>query len=106
MRFYSRTDRALPTIRRMDQMGAEGRGGGGVLGGGRGGVGGGGGGVIISPYRTKITAACTFISSSRFRPSLTGLAVRAGEECVATAEMTRSLLVDLVFNDAAATSEP
>ena len=32
-------------------------------------MGGGGGGG--SPY--KITAACTFISSSRFRPSLTGL---------------------------------
>ena len=63
----------LPTIGRMDQMGAEGRGGGG---GGEGRA----GAVIISPYRPKITAACTFISSSRFRLSLTGLAVRAGED--------------------------
>ena len=37
MRFYSRTDRALLTIGRMDQMGAEGRGGGGE--GGKGGRG-------------------------------------------------------------------
>ena len=39
--------RALPTITRIDQ-----------------------GGIAI---QTKITAACAFISSSRFRPSLTGL---------------------------------
>ena len=35
-----------------------------------GGGGGGGGGGQVSPYRP---AACAFISSSRFRPSLTGL---------------------------------
>ena len=30
----------------------------------------------------------------------------AGEECGATAEITRSLQIDLVLNDMAATSEP
>ena len=50
--------------------------------------------------------AYMFISSSRFRPLLTGLALstmRAGEECGATAEMTLSLQVDLVLRDVAAT---
>ena len=45
--------RALPTITRIDRVGR-------------------GGGVAI---QTKLTAACAFISSSRFRPSLTGLVV-------------------------------
>ena len=54
----------------------------------------------------KIMAACTFISLSRFCLSLTGFVVCAREECVAMAEMTWSLLVDLVFNDAATISEP
>ena len=49
---------------------------------------------------------CVFISSSRFCPSLTGLLAHAGEECVATAEVTQSLQVALVLNDVAATSEP
>ena len=63
-------------------------------------------------------AAYAFIlSSSRFCPSLTGLAVSGGEECGANAEMTlkivncvavwslmtRSLQVDLVLSDMAAT---
>ena len=39
------------------------------------------------------------ISSSRFRPSLTGLVV-PGEECGATAEITRSFQIDLVLTDA------
>ena len=46
-----------------------------------------------------------FISSSRFGPLLTGVLVHAGEECVATVEITQSLQVDLVLSDAAATSE-
>ena len=81
-KFYFRTDRALPIIRCMDQMGGRG--------------GGGGGGGEISPYRPKIMAACVFLSSSRFRPSLTGLVVHARQECVAMAKMTWSLQVDLV----------
>ena len=44
-----------------------------------------------------------FISPSRFHPSLTGLAVHAGEDCIAMAEITWSLQVDLVLSDAAAT---
>ena len=50
--------------------------------------------------------AYTFISSSRFCPSLIGLALstmRAGKECGAMAEMTLSLPVDLVLRDVAAT---
>ena len=54
----------------------------------------------------KLTLAYVFLSSSRFCPSLTGLAISAGEECGAIAEMTLSLqLTDLVLSDAAATSE-
>ena len=54
-----------------------------------------GGGVIAR--QTKITAACAFISLSRFHPSLTGLVVCAREACGATAEITQSLQVDLVL---------
>ena len=90
------TDRVLPTIRCTDQ----------ILRG------------EVSPCRLKITAAYAFISSSsRFCPSLTGLAVCVGKECRATAEMTLkivrcvdvwslmtlSLQVDLVLSDVAAT---
>ena len=64
------TDRVLPTIRCTDQ----------ILRG------------EVSPCRLKITAAYAFISSSsRFCPSLTGLAVCVGKECRATAEMTQFL---------------
>ena len=64
------------------------------------------GGWGVSPYRPKIMVAYTFISSSRFCPSLTGLALstmHAGEESGAVAEMTLSLQVDLVLRDVAAT---
>ena len=54
----------------------------------------------------KIMAACTVISLSRFRLTLTGFVVCAREECVAMAETTWGLLVDLVFKDAATISEP
>ena len=50
--------------------------------------------------------AYTFILSSRFHPSLTGLAVHAREECIAMAEIKQSLQVDLVLSDVAATNEP
>ena len=43
---------------------------------------------------------------SRLCPSFTGLPVCAREECRATAERKLTLHVDLVFSDAAATSEP
>ena len=81
------TDRALPTVRRMDQIGRVGR---------------------VSPKRLKITVAYAFISLSRFHPSLTGLAVPCVTESAdrATAKMTMSLQVDLVLSDAAATNEP
>ena len=50
------------------------------------------------------------ILPSRFCPSKfndwTCSAARAGEECEATTEMTLSLQVDLVLNDAAATNDP
>ena len=45
------------------------------------------------------------LSSSRLCPSVTGLAVHAGEKCGATAEVTLSLQVDLVLSDVAATTE-
>ena len=60
----------------------------------------------VLPYRPKIKAVCVFILLSRFHPSLTGFVVHAREECVATAEMTWSLQVDLVLIDAAATCDP
>ena len=75
-------------------------------------------GEKVLPHSPKIMAAYAFIlSSSRFCPSLTGLAVSGGEECGANAEMTlkivncvavwslmtRSLQVDLVLSDMAAT---
>ena len=47
---------------------------------GGGGGGGGGGGEEALDIQTKITAACAFISSSRFRPSLTGLVLGRGAE--------------------------
>ena len=52
--------------------------------------------------------AYAFISLSRFRPSLTGLAVLFVTESAdrATAEMLTSLQVDLVLHDTAATNEP
>ena len=63
------TDRVLPTIRCTDQILR----------------------WEVLPCRLKITAAYAFIlSSSSFCPSLTGLAVCAGEKCGATAEMTQS----------------
>ena len=46
------------------------------------GGGGGGGGEAVSPYTLKITVAYAFISSSRFHPSLTGVAVHAKEVCL------------------------
>ena len=51
--------------------------------------------------------AYAFISLSRFRPSLTGLAVPCMTESAdqAMAEMTMSLQVDLVLSDTASTNE-
>ena len=46
------------------------------------------------------------LSLSRVRPSLTGPAVCAREECGIMAELTQSFHVDLVLNDMAATSKP
>ena len=50
-------------------------------------------GEKVLPHRPKITTAYAFISSlSRFRPPLTGVVVRGGEECGATAEMTSKVV--------------
>ena len=84
---------------------------------------GGVGGCIA--IQTKITAACAFISSSRFCPAINSIQFKnfnhptranfvvvidwtcsAGEECRATTEITRSLQIDLLLSDTAATSEP
>ena len=50
-------------------------------------------------------SAYMFILSSRFRPSLTGLAAHSRQECRALAEMTQNIEVDLVLMYVAATSE-
>ena len=63
--------------------------------------GGGGGGVLID-IQTKTAAACVFILSSRSRPSLTGLVPGRGAE---PRQRLKSLQIDLVLSDVAATSE-
>ena len=61
-------------------------------------------GEKMSPHSLKITPACMFILSlSRFRPSLTGLAMCGEEECGATADWDDTkdcqLCSDMVFGD-------
>ena len=64
------------------------------------------GGKVL-PYSPQTTVAYAFISSSsRFHPSLTGLAVSAGEECRAMVEMTPSFPADLVLSETKFSSEP
>ena len=66
LRFYSRTGMALLTVRCMDRGG-----------------GGGGGGREYHLADQKLQQLLRL--SSRFGPSLTGLVVCTGQECVATA---------------------
>ena len=84
--FTDREQLTITSIRQMDQIWGE----------------------KVSPCSPKIMVGCSqmFISSFRFHPSLTGLAVHATEECQAMAEMTLSSQVDLVWSDTAATSMP
>ena len=81
--------RALPTITRIYQW----------LGGG----GGGGGGGDLHTDQNNGSLRVYFVVQI---PPFIDWTCSAGEECGATAEITRSLQIDLVLSDAATTSEP